>query len=230
MASILWSARAEAAADWCSGAGDERVDYSIDRAKGDDPVWAIHDLVGAICFPDGDAKAQMSALEARRAEWSQKLQMNDADWIDAAAWAAASQSERYPSSTLTPENQKKAWSELDPIEQYMLLNYEIAQHYDANYIADALGARLSEAGRLAYVLKACMSSNAKEVQWAMCQPDLDAFDFKKLVAELRADKAHKGYARFLIRLAAFQLLPEKRKERDPEIKAAQKKDPAYAKM
>jgi len=64
----------------------------------------------------------------------------------------------------------------------------------------------------------------------MCQPDLDAFDFKKLVAELRADKKHKGYERFLIRLAGFQLLPEKLKERGPEIKAAKEKDPAFAKM
>ncbi len=231
LGSVVCTATAHAGSDWCSGAGGERVDYSTDRAlKGDDPVWAIHDLVGALCFPDGDAKSQASALEARRAEWSRKLQMNDADWNDAAAWAAADQHARYPSSTLTPENPKKAWSEMDPVDQYMLLNYEIAQNFDANYIADALGPKLSEAGRLAYILETCMSSRAKEVQWAMCQPDLDAFDVKKLVAELQADKDHKGYERFLIRLAAFQLLPEQRKERDPEIKAAQKKDPAYAKM
>lgn len=229
--SMAGARSAEAAPDWCKGAGEERVDFSLDRAlKGDDVVWAVHDLVGAMCFPDGQAQKQMSELEAQHKLWSQKLEMNDADWADAAAWAASDQSSRYPSSTLRPVDPKQPWSTMSPVEQYTLLNYEIANHYDGNYIADALGPKLSEAGRLAYLLTICMNSNAREVQWAMCQPDLDAFDFKKLVAELRADKKASGYARFLIRLAAHQLLPEKLKERGPQIAAARAKDPAYAKM
>jgi hypothetical protein len=131
---------------------------------------------------------------------------------------------------LSPKDQKQAWSTTDAVDQYLTLNYDIARHYDGNYIADAFGSKLSQAGRLAYINKICMSSNAKEVQWAVCQPDLDAFDFKKLVEELRADKKHSGYERFLIRLAGYQLLPEKLKERAPEIKAARAKDPAYEKM
>lgn len=229
--SVAGAGSAWAAPDWCKGAGSERVDFSLDRAlEGDDVIWAVHDLVGAVCFPDAQAKGQMSELEARLKHWSEKLEMNDADWADAAAWAAAGQSSRYPSSTLRPENPKQPWSTMSPVEQYVLLNFDIANHYDGNYIADALGPKLSEAGRLSYILKLCMSSNAREVQWAMCQPDLDAFDFKKLVAELRADQKATGHARFLIRLAAYQLLPEKLEERGPEIKAARAKDPAFDEM
>lgn len=231
--SVSWITAGSAfgAPDWCKGAKEEQVDFSIDRALSqDDVVWAVHDLIGAMCFPDNDAKAQMAKLEARHKEWSQKLEMNDADWADAAAWAASDQSSRYPSSTLTPADPKQAWSTMSPVEQYTLLNYNISNHYDANYIADALGAKLSEAGRLGYILKICMNSDSAEVQWAMCQPDLDAFDFKKLVAELRGDQKASGYARFLIRLAAYQLLPERLKERRPQIDAARAKDPAFGKM
>lgn len=216
---------------WCKGAGEDKADFILDRAlKDDDVVWNVHDLVGALCFPDGEASGKASELMAAWQAWSKKLEMNESDWSDAAAWAVAPQSSRYPNTTLPPEDAKKRWSALDPVEQYLALNYDLGDEKDANYLADALGPKLSEAGRLAYVLTACLNSNAKEVQWAMCQPDLDAFDFKKLVAELRADKKHPGATRFLIRLAAYQLLPEKLRERGPEIKAARDKDPAFAKM
>jgi hypothetical protein len=214
---------------WCKGElADHRISISggKDAAFKDDPTWAIYDIVGWMCHPDDEAKQMMPKFEEARQSWSKRLFMTDDEWADAATWASYGQGERV-NSTLRIDG-KPAWSSLDGIDQYILLQNEIGKDYDANYIADALDAKLTEIGRFGFV-RWCMGSNNKEVQWAMCQPDIDAFDPKKIAAELHADKNHNGYERMMIRLWVYAAA-DKLKEHAATVKAAVKNDPAFGKM
>ena len=225
--SVGGAARAAVPA-WCSGTKGERVDFNgLEHALSGDSVFdSVHDLVGALCKPDEDAKAKHAELEAQRKAWSEKLGMNDADWADAAEWSAAMASMR--GNTSLGRQDKKRWSAMSPVDQFALLGNDIGQNYDAAYMADAFADKLSESGRAAY-LDHCLGSNEHEVTWAMCQGDADAYDFKKLAAEVSADKAQSGFDRFLVRLNGYRL-KEKLAEHAAKVKAAKASDPAYGKM
>ena len=227
---MVWmggAAQAEVPA-WCSGTKGERVEfYGLDHAlSGDSVAESVHDLVGALCKPDGDAKGKHAELESQRKAWSEKLGMNDADWADAAEWSVAMASMR--SNASLGRQDKKRWSAMSPLDQFALISNDIGQNYDAAYMADAFADKLSESGRAAY-LDHCLGSNEHEVTWAMCQADADAYDFKRLAAEVSSDKAHTGFDRFLVRLNGY-LLKEKLVEHAAKVKAAKASDPAYGKM
>src|SRR5215207_87492 len=199
------AARAEPA--WCKGATELRVYGSLkDVYTEDDPRDAIYTLVAATCFPEPDARAEAKQLEATRQLWSKKLAMAEADWADAAVWASRQQIERN-SPTIYPGGEKTAWSAYSPIDQYGgLLNSttgDSSRVTDPAYLADALGAKLSEAGRLAFIT-VCVRDSAPPAEWAICQGDIEAFDPRKLSAELRGDTAHDGYHRTVLRIAAHQ--------------------------
>ena len=53
---------------------------------------------------------------------------------------------------------------LDPVGQYMLLNWDIGHHYDANYMADAFGTKLTELGRAGYLQYCLKSEQVNPVQ------------------------------------------------------------------
>jgi hypothetical protein len=223
------SAWADAPPVWCKG---ELADHKIsisggkDQAFKDDPTWAIYDIVAWMCHPDTEATQMMPKLEEARQSWSKRLFMTDDEWTDAATWASYRQSER--SNSVMYLEGKPAWSSLDGIDQYILLQNIIGKDYDANYIADALDGKLTEVGRFGFS-RWCLGHNNKEVQWAMCQPDIDAFDPKKIAAELHADKSHNGYERMMIRLWAYAAV-DQFKEHAAAVKSAVKNDPAYGKM
>jgi hypothetical protein len=222
-------ARADGPPSWCKGElSDHKIDISggKDSAFKDDPTWAIYNIVGWMCHPDDDAKQMRPKFEEARQSWSKRLLMTDDEWADAATWASYSQSERANSALRI--DGKPAWSSLDGIDQYILLQNEIGKDYDANYIADALDSKLTEVGRFGFV-QWCMGRNNKEVQWAMCQPDIDLFDPKKIAAELHADKSHNGYERMMIRLWVYAAV-DRLKEHAAAVKSAVKSDPAYGKM
>jgi len=214
---------------WCSAHKDSRLDSDLNSAlTSDDVNWAVYALVSATCQPDSEASSRQKDVAAARAKWSTRLAMAEGDWADAAAWAAEDQSTRH-STSLRNDQPKRAWSSLDPVGQYIALNFDLANDYDADYLADALEPRLSEAGRLAYIGWCLRSRNENAVLWAMCQPDIDAFNVKKLSDELRADKDHSGYERFTIRLNAYRFRSDLA-EHAKAVKAKKGEDPAYAKM
>jgi hypothetical protein len=99
--------------------------------------------------------------------------------------------------------------------------------HDWNYFVDALGGKLTETARLAYVEK-CIDAD-EVVLAAMCQADIDALDRKKIASELRADRSYTGYERMLIRFA-LDRLGAKLAAHAKEVETWKKKDPAYAKM
>ena len=232
LAALVPSA-ARAEPGWCKSAEGKLNVYGPlkDVYSEQDPLDAVYSLVAAICFPDDDAKSEMKQLEATRAEWSKRLAMSEEDWADAAVWASHNQGERNAPS-IYPRDTKIAWSQWSPIDQYGgILNSTMGDSsrvVDAAYMTDAFGAKLSEAGRLAYIT-VCLGSNAGVVEMAMCQPDIAALDAKKLNTELRADTAHDGYQRMIVRIAAYQLAP-KLKQRAADVKALRAKDPGYEKM
>jgi hypothetical protein len=225
------AARAEPS--WCKSAEGNLSFYGPLKNiyTEDDPRDAVYSLVSALCFPDDEAKGEAAKIEATQKEWSKKLAMTDEDWNDAAVWASHGQGERN-SPSMYPRDTKAAWSTWTPIDQYAgILNSDMGDSsrvVDWAYMTDAFGAKLTEAGRLAYITK-CLGSGTGVVEMAMCQPDIAALDLKKLNTELHGDTAHDGYQRMNERIAAYQLQPQI-KQRAADVKALVAKDPGYAQM
>jgi hypothetical protein len=231
---------ARAAPAWCSGTGGDKVDYNdgdLEKIESiTDPLDVLPTIVGAECFPDGDARTYAKQIESARQAWSKRLQIEDADWADIAAWATAGQGERN-SPTLSARDYKTPWSQWTPVDQYIgILNSTMGTSNsvsDPQYVTDALGDKLTEAGRVAYI-DTCIghplrSNEVQVVSWAACASDIAALDRKKLNLELRTDKTADGYKRTVVRLAAYkvaQALPA----HDAEVKALMAKDPGYAQI
>jgi hypothetical protein len=222
------------AQSWCKGKSGKVGSAGSweDAVKQDDPTDSVPAIVACLCDHEcgsssNDFEVHGADVEKSRQSWSKRLEMSDDDWADAAAWATEMASARQ-GHELRNDDEKIAWSTLDPIGQYMLLNWNIGIHYDANYMADAFGANLSAAGKLAYIHH-CLGRNEGVVQWAMCQPDIDAFDPKKIAAEIHADTKHNGFQKFMVRLS-MDRAREALAKHAKEVKAESDKDPAYAKM
>lgn len=219
-------ARAEPA--WCKAA-TERINASPkDVYEATDADDAVYWIVGALCYSDADTKAEADKIEAARQSWSKKLGMTEADWVDAAEWSARSD-RRSPS--IYPSDPKAAWSTWSPIDQYAgLVNSTLgdsSRAVDPAYLADAFGARLTEVGRLGYI-ETCLGSRAEPVEWAICQPDIDAFDAAKFASELRTDPRG-GFYRMAVRIRRHELT-QALAERAEKVKALKAKDPGYAQM
>ncbi len=236
---MLGSVRgADAGPGWCptkdklvqGGKGDTlRAFEKGERSAGD----AVEAVVYLTCENPSYVEPEDRKLaDSFRVKLSDRLGMTDADWADAADWTHGEASSRV-NLELAATNKKAAWSSLDPVEQYATVqrpSLMAANQYgtaDPAYAADALGPKLSQAGRLAYV-RECLRSD-KPIAWAMCNADIDAIDGKALFAELHADKAHDGYARMTIRLA-YDWVREHAPKRAAEIKKLVAKDPAFGKL
>ncbi len=199
---VAGSARAEPPG-WCKVDHDTQVTLTglRDALGSDDAAWALPEIVGAMCHPDDEAATHMPELEAARRRWSERLDLRYEDWADVAAWAAAPRANR--GAPVLAWDGARAWSSLDPIDQYAALLSSEGERADPSYLADALGARLSECGRLAYVTW-CLRSRDR-THWAACRRDATALDPHRIAAELHGDQRHDGYTRIAIRLAAFAL-------------------------
>src|SRR5439155_16223451 len=159
-------------------------------------------------------------LEAARARWTKRLEMTDDDWADAAVWAVAGVGDRR-GGRIQVDVDKKAWSALGPVEQYAGMIRGSARSetamLDYAYFADALGTKLTEAGRLGYITH-CIDGGSKPVDWAACAPDIAAFDKKKLAAELRADKTARGFEKMVLRLVADDYVHNRLIAHEAEVK------------
>jgi hypothetical protein len=228
---------AQAAPGWCSAVhGRIQADDVDSIVASDDPREALPSLVGATCAPDGDAANRMADLDAARASWSKKLGLTEADWADVAAYAQLEPYQIGDEVVLkTGDGPRitRAWSSFAPMEQYAALmrgagdSSDLA--FDHDYLADAFGAQLSEAGRLAYIRDCITSSNFDPVHWAMCQPDIDQLDGVKLASEVRADTVYGGADKTKIRVA-YYLTKAKLVEHAARIKKLIASDPGYGKL
>jgi hypothetical protein len=151
--------------------------------------------------------------------------MTDADWRDAAEWATF----RAHNPNVSPRvDYKQAWSTLDPVEQFWRLD-DLAHGgsgLEAYYVADALGAKLTELGRLGFI-DGCLRGN-NIVDWAICNADLAAFDPKTASAEIRTSK-RTPVERFSVRVRMYDVVKQL-PQHAAEVKQALGKDAAYAKV
>jgi len=123
---------------------------------------------------------------------------------------------------------RMAWGTADAIDQYVILvNQDSRFEAAANYVADALDDHLTELGRLGFIERCLRGDNV--VEWAICQPDIDAFDPAKALAEIKADTKHPDWHRSAMR-AELDAVKPKLKEHAEAVKEAMNKDAAYKKM
>lgn len=228
------SARADVPA-WCKteGVSKGRLQGDVQTALGTDATTATVAIVKATCFPDDEARQRAREVAKAKDRWSGKLSLGDAEWADLAVWASDGANDVRDFMTIyLPRDVKHAWSPLDPVQQFAAVmngtdSDDLAR---ATYFADALGTKLSETARLAYILR-CLHTTVptpKDVEWAMCAPDIARLDTAKLLAEVKAAKASAS-AKTKIRFAVYEL-PAKLAAHDTEVKALLAKDPAYGKL
>ncbi len=234
---IIAAASGTARADvpgWCKVEGEKPSGNLTDLYSEDDARDAVVTLVAVTCYPDDEAKGQSKQIEAMRKKWSATLNMTEADWADAALWAHKGQWERNGPS-FSPKNTKAAWSTWGAIDQYAgIVNSMMLggsdRTVDPAYLADAFGAKLTQAGRLGFITR-CLAGDSGDhaVRWGICQPDIDAYDPKALAAELRADTTRDGFWRMAMRFVAWDMAPRLAKHAE-EVKELLAKDPGYPKI
>ncbi len=207
---------------WCDAPGINAVSLSnlSELYTETEPHRALYTIVAASCAPDNEARQQARQIEATRLAWSKKLRLTDADWRDVAVFATAPLQARINGALSRPA-EHLAYSAYSPLDQYELL----MRAQDPTRLADIFGARLSQAGRLAYVTR-CLTE--VPLVWAMCQADIDGFDADKLAIELRAD-THGGFDRIRARIEAYLIGPQLVAHAG-EVKALVAKDPGYAQL
>ncbi len=244
VASATGPARADAPA-WCKG---KKLEYtSITNGNGeflfktdadDEKTDAFQNVVAALCTPkagsdNGEAALKYrNELETARQRWAKRFAMTEEDFGDAAEWASAGVGERR-GLRIEVDLDKKAWSSLGPVEQFAELTRGSGPSGSAMldwlYVADALGAKITQAGRLGFISH-CIDGNSKAVEWAMCQGDIAALDMAKLNAELRADKAAGGFEKMTIRMIADDYIRHRLPAHAADVKKLTGKDPAYGKL
>ncbi len=231
---------AQAAPAWCGAEGVQKPfgnAYVKDALTKKDPRDALPDLVVVSCWPDDEAKSRMKEIDAARAKWSKALDLTEADWADVAQWSMEGAANRNSTDISVDYNKKYAWTTMGPLDQFAAIvrglpnNGSGNSYSDYTYLTDAFGPRLSETGRMGYIIKACLNDNTDStvVEWAICAPDLALFDKKKMGDEIRKDNSRKPFDKMIVRIQGF-FLDEKIKEMQPKWKAAKEKDPAFAKV
>jgi hypothetical protein len=186
-----------------------------------------------MCWPDDEAKDRIKEIEKARAAWSKQLDLQEPDWSDVAQFASTTKSMRYGPVAMDHER-KMAWSALSPIEQYAGIESGFPNNGNGNsiseytYLTDALGTKLTEAGRLAYIEVSCLDRQSV-AEWAMCAPDLELLDRKKVADEIRRDPKASGLDRMKIRMHLYEL-DHRMAAHAKEVAKVKSQDAAYAKM
>jgi hypothetical protein len=140
---------------------------------------------------------------------------------------------------LPREPAAKGLAALSPIDQYIAIregfrDANSATVADELYVADALGGRLTEVGRLAFLRYCAKNESVAQlegdvVKWAICQADLDAFDPAKFADQLRGDTTYDGTARMLLRLYLLATADELADYQERKAKLL-KKDESYKRV
>jgi len=140
-------------------------------------------------------------------------------------FASPAHADGKPASEISVD-EKKAWSALDGIEQFAILA-NTSDSDSSSYVADALEDQLTALGRMGFVTQCLKSYNP--VLWAICQPDVDAFDPAKALGEIKADTKHQEWERAAMK-AAVEAYKGALSEHATKVKATMEKDTAYKKM
>lgn len=204
---------------WCAGAADSDR-FSARDLRETNPRYAVRSLVAAACHPNDEAGAKRTEVEAARADWGKRLGMVEADWADAAAWTK----QDYETTKVPPSTRDLAAA--SPLDQWIIITNDSPHAYDF-YVADIFEPRLSELGRMALV-EACVKKRS-EVEWAVCQADIDKLDAAKIFEELHADTTQAPAFKMKMRLEALGLA-DRLKEHARKVAEAQAKDEGMKKV
>lgn len=196
------------------------------------PGIAVPAILQALCYPSDAARGKRDALEAARRTWMQRLVADERDWAtDVVGWGNLRHGDRMEmlGHAVYPRR-GAAWSAAGPLEQWALIRTR-SDDGTAYYVADALA--LTEAGRLALLercaLEGSISDEPRPVEWAVCQPDLDALDPGKLAAEIRGETGRPLAERMALRAAASEV-QRQRPRHAARVTQLVARDPAYGKL
>jgi hypothetical protein len=216
---------------WCKDASFGSGGYDLKDLSAKDPREVIITFAKATCAPTPEAEAGRAEIEKARQAWSKKLNMTEADWADAVAYAMADyRNEKLEFST----KDLAAFTALDQYKAFVdgfRRSGGNPPFRDPFYTADAFEGRLTEVGRFGYILE-CLDLGSQSVTtipsvtWALCQGDIEKFDAAKFSDQLRADTAHGGELRMSMRLRLLGL-PARLKEHAAEVQKLFGKDEAY---
>ena len=219
---------------WCGSAKFEANSSDLRNVSSKDPGQVVAAIATTLCSgASPDIDPHRAEIEAARVAWSKKLGMQDADWADAAAFA------NDTAHAVKHDLSAKGLAALTPIDQYVAIDagFKDSNGYamsDELYVTDALDARLTEVGRLAFI-ELCLKNDSVAradgdvVKWAICQPDVDRFDAAKFADQLRSDTAHDPVTRMALRFKVLAL-PDELKDYNDRKAAVFKKDDAYKKI
>jgi hypothetical protein len=219
---------------WCKDASFGSDRYDLKDLSARDPRDVIITFAKAVCAPTPEAEAGRAEIEKARQAWSKKLNMTEADWADAVAYAKSD----YRSEKL--EYSTKDLAAFTPLDQYKAFTDGFSRpggnppFREPFYTADMFEGRLSEVGRYAFIME-CLNlagqsvTSIPSVTLALCQVDIERFDPVKLSDQIRSDTAHGGELRMSMRLRVLEL-PARLKEHAAEIQKLFAKDEAYKKV
>lgn len=220
---------------WCQEHMAQGYSDALTKPDVEDQLRAVQYLMCNPAQVDFNEPQSWPAIDAAYKQLSARFALTDADWTDVVEWANAYGGNRFHSpKSVDP---KKPWSQLSPYEQWNGMEHnaiaagKMYGGVDAAYFADALGTKLSELGRLGWVNK-CMvrpDSSSAPVTWAICQPDIDLLDSKKILAEVKSDKNIPVEERMAFRLAVDGL-KQKLADHAADVKQLLAKDPVYAQI
>lgn len=231
---IAWAGSPRAASAelpaWCGKASFETTGYDLNDLKRSEPDYVVRAIAKTRCSESPEVVQHHAKIDAARAAWGKKLGMVDADWADAVAFID-NRDGNFPKV----EYSTKLLAELTPMDQWRAIRegLEVSGKgfADPLYVADALNGQLTEVGRLAF-LEWCLGERVGHDaigHWAICQGDAEQWDLAKFAAQLRADTAHDGGTKMLLRFRAVEL-GTKLKEVAGQLDKLFKQDAEYKKL
>jgi hypothetical protein len=209
----------------------EASDGDLRDLKRSEPDYVIRAIAKIRCSNSAEVANMQTQVEQARQAWGKKLGMEDADWKDAVEYID-NRDGNYPKVELST----KSWAQFTPMDQWQAIRNGMSTsqgqvNAGGRYVIDALESRLTEVGREAW-LELCFKERVEHsemLNFAMCNGDVEAFDWAKFSQQLRSDTAHDGGTKMLLRfraLAMMDTIKEYKAARDKMFKA----DDAYKKL
>ncbi len=212
---------------WCGGQSLHADSYDLKQIKDTEPKEVIRAIAKIMCTDKAEVAEHHAKVDVARQAWGKKFGMIDSDWADAVEFID-NKDGNFPK--IAPST--KVIAQFTPMDQYRLIKGDaLGGIAEPLYAVDVLGTQLTEVGRLAF-LEICASDSITHDSvrdWAVCQGDVDAWDFAKFATQLRSDTAHDGATKMHLRVRAVRLndtLKAYAIERDKLFK----QDDAYKKM
>ena len=202
---LAWAAPAAAEVPkWCPKTF-EADDGDLRDLKRTEPEYVVRAIAKIRCSNSAEVANMQAQVDQARVAWGKKLGMSDTDWADAVLFID-NRDGNFPKVELSTKEMAK----FTPMDQWRAIREGLEAGNikgGALYITDALNATLTEVGRLAW-LENCFKERVQHdemLRFAVCQGDIDAWDWNKFATQLRSDTAHEGGTKMLLRFRALEM-------------------------